>query len=182
MKVKVVETAKKAVKPLVKFASAGVGIAGSALLLQKVGGVLPASWPALVRKVGPGVATMIISYLLSTKVSDERLKALALGVGAGGALDAIRKVISDIPALSQYASNLPALSGSPGYQAVATTSPGWDYYLQNSLQGLGTSPYALNGDTTFSMQGPGNGGGMQSANAYALNGMSMQGPGPFALT
>ncbi len=158
----VTEKVKSAGKPAIKFIAAGVGITGSAFALKKLDALIPASVPTLVRKVGPGLLTAIVAYLLSQKVSDDRLKALMLGLGGGGMLDAIRKILP-----ANFSANIPALSGQPGYAAVNTGGVGWDYYLQNSLQGVG-NPYALSGDA-MSMQGPG---------AYALNGdTSMQGPG-----
>lgn len=163
---------KKVGTPAVKFAAAGAGITVSAIGLKKLDGLLPATLHPLLRKLAPGVATMLIAYFLSTKVSDDRLKALVLGIGGGGALDAIRKFLP-----SNLTAQVPALSGSPQYAAVNTGGVGWDYYRDNALQGVsmqgapyalsGAGAYALNGDNTFSMQGPG--GGMSAMNSYALN-------------
>ncbi len=156
------EKVKSVGSPAIKFVAAGGGIAASAFALKKLDALIPASVPTLVRKLGPGVLTAIAAYFLSKQVSDDKLKALMLGLGAGGALDALRKVLP-----ANFAQNIPALSGLPGYAAVNTGGVGWDYYLQNSLQGLGDA-YALSGETS-----------MQGADAYALNGdsVSMQGAG-----
>lgn len=174
----VTEKVKSVGAPALKFVAAGGGIAVSAFALKKLDALIPASVPTLVRKLGPGVLTAIVAYLLSKQVSDDKLKALMLGLGAGGALDALRKVLP-----ANFAQNIPALSGMAPYAAVNTGGVGWDYYLQNSLQGLKGlgNAYALSGDS-FSMQGApayalsgdsmsmqGAGGGLQSYTAYALN-------------
>lgn len=164
---------KEAGQGAIKFLAAGGGIASSAFALKKLDTVIPASVPPLAKKIIPGLATALVAYFLSTKVSDDRLKALMLGLGAGGALDLIRKTLGDKIKFLQ--DNVPALSGMPAYRAVNTGGVGWDYYRDNSLQGVGDA-YALNGDTTQSMQGIamqglGQGGNMSAANGYALNGL-----------
>lgn len=163
---------KEAGKGAVKFLAAGGGVAASAFALKQLDRVLPASVPALAKKIIPGLATAGLAFYLSTKVSDDRLKSLTLGIGAGGALDVVRKTLGDkIPFLQK---NLPALNGMPGYRSVNTGGVGWDYYRDNSLQGLGEA-YQLMGESQMSMQGIamqglGNGGDMSAANGYALNG------------
>jgi hypothetical protein len=164
---------KEAGKGAIKFLAAGGGIASSAFALKKLDNVIPASVPVMAKKIIPGVATAVLAYFLSTKVSDDRLKALFLGLGAGGALDLLRKTLGDKIAFIN--DNVPALSDIPRYRAVNTGGVGWDYYRDNSLQGIGDA-YALNGDNTQSMQGIamqglGQGGAMSAANGYALNGL-----------
>ena len=173
---------KEAGKGAIKFLAAGGGIASSAFALKKLDGVIPASVPPLAKKIAPGLATALVAYFLSTKVSDDRAKALMLGLGAGGVLDLIRKTLGDKIKFLQ--DNVPALSDIPRYRAVNTGGVGWDYYRDNSLQGLQGlgDAYALNGDTTQSMQGiamqgiamqglGAQGGAMSAANGYALNGL-----------
>jgi hypothetical protein len=93
-----------------------------------------------------------------------------LGLGAGGALDIVRKTLGD--KIQFLADNVPALSGPGRYAAVNTGDTGWNYYRDNSLQGLGDA-YALSGMSMqgISMQGLGQGGNMSAANAFALNGL-----------
>ncbi len=164
---------KEAGKGAVKFLAAGGGIAGSAFALKQLDKVIPASVPVVAKKIMPGLATAVVAYFGSTKVTDERLKALLLGLGAGGMLDIVRKTLGDKIKFLQ--DNVPALSGMPGYRSVNTGGVGWDYYRDNSLQGLGDA-FALNGDTSTSMQGIamqgiGEGGAMSAANSYALSGV-----------
>jgi hypothetical protein len=169
---------KEAGKGAIKFLAAGGGIASSAFALKKLDTVIPASVPPMAKKIIPGLATALVAYFLSTKVTDDRLKALMLGLGAGGALDLIRKTLGDKIKFLQ--DNVPALSDIPRYRAVNTGGVGWDYYRDNSLQGIGDA-YALNGDNTQSMQGIamqgiamqglGQGGAMSAANGYALSGL-----------
>ncbi|HMG94345.1 MAG TPA: hypothetical protein VK589_30000 [Chryseolinea sp.] len=171
---------KEAGETVLKFGSGAAGLTVGAIAMKKVNDLLPASFPDIAKKIGPGLAAMLLAYLLSVKVSNDKLKALAMGLGLAGFADFARKLLGD--KVSLIANNVPALSGMPGYRSVNTGGVGWDYYRDNSLQGLGQSPYALNGDTFsmqgYSMQGLGNaayalngpGGDMSAMNSYALNG------------
>jgi hypothetical protein len=162
---------KEAGKGAVKFLAAGGGIAGSAFALKKLDSVIPASVPLIAKKIMPGLATALVAYFASTKVTDERLKALLLGLGAGGALDIVRKTLGD--KIKFLADNVPALSGMPGYRSINTGDTGWNYYQTNSLQGMGDA-YALSGSQSMqgtSMQGMGEGGAMSAADSYALSGI-----------
>lgn len=169
---------KEAGQTVLKFGSGAVGLTAGALAMKTVNNVLPASFPDIAKKIGPGLAAMLAAYFLSAKVSNDKLKALAMGLGLAGFADLAKKLLGD--KIKLISDNVPTLSGLPGYAAVANTNPGWDYYVKNSLQGLG-NPYALNGDSfsmqgapyalngdSFSMQGLG-AGAMSPANAYALN-------------
>lgn len=168
---------KEAGQTVLKFGSGAVGLTAGVLAMKTVNNVLPASFPDIAKKIGPGLAAMLAAYFLSAKVSNDKLKALSMGLGLAGFADLARKVLGDKIALIN--DNVPSLSGIPGYRSVNTGGVGWDYYRDNSLQGLG-NPYALNGDSfsmqgtpyalngdSFSMQGPG--GAMSAMNAYALN-------------
>lgn len=157
---------KEAGQTVIKFGSGAAGLTVGSVALKQLNKVLPASFPEIAKKIGPGLATMLLAYLLSVKVSNDKLKSLAFGLGLAGFADLALKVLGGVKLI---ADNVPSLSGLPGYAAVNTGGVGWDYYRDNSLQGLGNNAFALNG---MSMQGLGN-------NAYALNGdsVSMQGPG-----
>jgi hypothetical protein len=176
---------KEAGQTVLKFGSGAAGLTAGSIAMKQVNKVLPASFPDIAKKIGPGLAAMLLAYFLSTKVDNDKLKALAMGLGLAGFADLALKLLGD--KLKLISDNVPALSGMPGYRAVNTnTSTGWDYYRQNSLQGLG-NPYALNGES-FSMQGTSmqglGAGSMNSMNSYALSGLgesfSMQGA-PYAL-
>ena len=172
---------KEAGQTVLKFGSGAVGLTAGALAMKTVNNVLPASFPDIAKKIGPGLAAMLAAYFLSAKVSNDKLKALAMGLGLAGFADLAKKLLGD--KIKLISDTVPTLSGMPGYSPVVTSGGvGWDYYVKNSLQGLG-NPYALNGDSfsmqgvgnpfalngdSFSMQGLGN-GAMSPANAYALN-------------
>ncbi|MGL6121681.1 MAG: hypothetical protein ACRC1W_01330 [Shewanella sp.] len=162
---------KEAGQTVLKFGSGAAGLTVGSVALKQLNKVLPASFPEIAKKIGPGLATMLLAYFLSTKLSNDKLKSLSFGLGLAGFADLALKVLGGVKLI---ADNVPSLSGMPGYKAVNTGGVGWDYYRDNSLQGVG-NPYALNGES-FSMQGMGN--------PYALNGesFSMQGMGnPYAL-
>lgn len=158
---------------VVKFGAGGVGLAASVFSLKKIDSLIPASVPALIKNLAPGVATMLVAFFFSQKVSDDRAKALLLGMGAGGFIDALRKTLGSKIALINSAT--PALSGLGAnipYRAVNTGDFPPSYYKENAFQGLG-SAYALSGSGVplqggISMQGPG---------AYSLSGN-----GAYALT
>lgn len=171
---------KEAGQTVLKFGSGAAGLTVGSVALKQLNKVLPASFPELAKKIAPGTLTMLLAYFLSTKVSNDKAKAMLMGLGLSGFADLILKTLGNVKLV---ADNVPALSGPPGYRAVNTsTATGWDYYRDNSLQGLGNAyalngdsfsmqglrgaPYALNGD--YSMQGPG--GAMSAMDAYALNG------------
>lgn len=158
---------KEAGQTVLKFGSGAAGLTVGSIALKQLNKVLPASLPDIAKKVAPGLSTMLLAYFISTKVNNDKAKSAAMGVGLAGFADLLLKVAGNVKLVSD---NVPQLSGMPGYAAVNTGGVGWDYYRDNSLQGLGSNPYALNG--AFSMQGLGN-------NAFALNGdaFSMQGPG-----
>lgn len=170
---------KEAGQTVLKFGSGAAGLTVGAIAMKKLNELLPVSFPEIANKIGPGLAAMLLAYLLSVKVSNDKAKALAMGLGLAGFADLVRKLLGDKVKL--IADNVPTLSGMPGYAAVNTGGVGWDYYRDNSLQGLG-NPYALNGGDTFSMQGysmqgvgnpyalNGSGGAMSAMDSYALNG------------
>lgn len=166
-------------KPMVsagiKFGAGGVGLAAAVFSLKKLDSLIPTSFPAVVKNLAPGVATMLAAWFFSTKVSDERAKALLLGMGAGGFVDALRKVLgSKVPFI---ASNTPALSGLgvPGYRAVNQGDFPPSYYKENAFQGLGNNnTYALSGRGVplqggVPMNGPYSLSGLGSSGAYILN-------------
>ena len=156
------DTAKKGASKLIKFASGGAGF-GAGLWgmgkLQGLTGYLPAFIPELIRKMVPGVAVMILSYYASTKVKDDRLQAIALGIGFSGGADALRSLLGTF--LPGVKSVVPGLDGPGGAAAVNVGDFQMPYYWENAFQG-------------FSMQGMSMQGGDKPA--YALNG-----PGAFAL-
>lgn len=173
---------KEAGQTVVKFGAGAAGLTVGKLGMTQVSKVLPASFPAIAKKVAPGIAGMLLAYLISAKVTNDKLKAMAMGLGLAGFADLAVKLLGDkVPFIKD---NVPALSGAP-YAAVNTGGVGYDYYRDNSLQGLGDpfalsgismqgmgNPYALNGDNVASMQGTsmqGGGGAMSAAGAYALN-------------
>lgn len=156
---------KEAGQTVLKFGAGAAGLTAGALAMKQVNNLLPASLPDILKKIGPGLAGMLIAYLLSAKVSDDKLKALAMGLGLAGFADLAKKLLGDKVAFIQE--NVPTLSGMPGYAAVNTnTATGWDYYRQNSLQGVSMQglgdAYALSGGV--SMQG------MSPMDSYALSG------------
>ena len=155
---------KQAGQTVIKFGAGAAGLTVGSVALKQLNKVLPVTLPEMVKKIGPGLTTMLVSYLLSTKVDNDKLKSLVFGLGLAGFADLALKVLGGVRLI---ADNVPTLSGMPSYRSVNTGGVGWDYYRDNSLQGLGNA-YALNGDS-FSMQGIGN--------PYALNGTSMQGNG-----
>lgn len=151
--------AKPVVSAVTKFGAGGVGLAAAVFSLKKLDSLIPASFPALVKSLAPGVATMLAAWFFSTKVTDDRAKALLLGMGAGGFVDALRKTVGT--KISLINSNTPALSGLGNLSPARAVNVGDfppSYYRENAFQGLG-NPYALNGGV------PMNGSG-----AYALNG------------
>ena len=160
---------KEAGQTVIKFGAGAAGLTVGALAMKQVNNLLPASFPDIAKKIGPGLAGMLLAYLLSAKVSDDKLKALAMGLGLAGFADLARKLLGD--KVKFIADNVPSLSGTPGYAAVNQGGTGWEYYRDNSLQGLGNAAYALNGNVAMqgvSMQGTG--GGFSQMNSYALNG------------
>ena len=157
---------KEAGKTVVKFGAGAAGLTAGALALKQVNKALPAEFPMLAKQLTPGLATMLLAYLVSAKVTDDRLKALAMGLGLSGFSDLVLKTLGSKVKL--IADNVPALSGLgvPGYAAVNQGSFPPSYYAENAFQGLGDSPYALNG-----LRGvPINGGVPMNGSAYALNG------------
>lgn len=161
---------KEAGKTVVKFGAGAAGLTAGALALRQVNKVLPANFPALAKQLTPGIATMLIAYLFSAKVKDDRLKAIAMGLGLSGFADLTLKTLGDkVKLIAEY---VPALSGlgQPGYASVNQGSFPPSYYKENAFQGLGDA-YALNGFRGVPVQGvPMNG------DAYSLNGT------PYALT
>lgn len=146
---------------------------------------------SVIDKLIPGLAGMGLAFFLWKKFkSNEYATVGAIGLGIAGFADAFNKLAmpwltTQFPSLAlTIGQNVPRLSGTPGYAAVNTGGVGWDYYRDNSLQGLGNAyalnglgnAYALNGGMSMqgtSMQGTsmqGNGGAMSAANSYALNG------------
>jgi len=121
---------------------------------------------------------MIGAGIAAVKVKSDKGKALAFGVGIGGALDVLTKVVgSRVDAVKKF---LPTVNGfgrlgaiSPYNQAVNTGDFPPSYYERNAFQGFAGDPYALNGGV------PMNGG-----SAYALlgEGVPMNGTSPFALS
>jgi hypothetical protein len=149
-----------------KFGIGAVGLTAGAYGMKKINDFLPANTPDFAKKIGPGLAGMLIAFLLGVKFSDDRLKALAFGIGLAGFSDVAKKLLGD--KVQFIADNVPSLTGLPGYAAVNTGGIGWEYYRDNSLQGLGDA-YALNGSQ--SMQGTSmQGGAMSAMDTYALNG------------
>lgn len=162
---------KEAGQTVVKFGAGAAGLTVGALALRQVNKVLPANFPPIAKQVTPGIATMILAYLLSANVKDDRAKAIAMGLGLSGFADLTLKTLGDKVKL--IAENVPALSGlgQPGYAAVNQGSFPASYYKDNAFQGLGNNAYSLNGFRGVPVQGiPMNG------QAYALNGT------PYALT
>lgn len=162
------DTAKKASSKLVKFAAGGAGFGVGLLGMGKLQGFaakLPAFIPEFIRKMVPGVAVMILSYYASTRLKDDRLQALAMGVGFSGGADALRRLLGSIfPGVKDM---VPGLDGPQGAAPVNVGDFQMPYYWQNAFQGLNGS---------FSMQGLNGSFSMQGADpAYALNG------GAFAL-
>src|SRR5688572_25690658 len=107
---------KEAGQTVLKFGSGAVGLTAGALAMKQVNNVLPASFPDIAKKIGPGLAAMLAAYFLSSKVSNDKLKALAMGLGLAGFADLARKLLGD--KISLIAENVPSLSGMPGYRAV----------------------------------------------------------------
>jgi hypothetical protein len=150
------------------FLEVGGGLTVGAIGLKKLDSLIPAQVPALARQILPGLTTAVVAYVASTKVKNEHAKKVLIGLGTGGALDVVRKVVG--PRVKWVQDNVPALAGTPGYAAVNQGGTGWDYYRDNSLQGLGNAAYALNGTSMQGTSMQGWGGGMSAANSYALNG------------
>lgn len=153
---------KEAGQTVLKFGAGAAGLTVAAFGLKKTNELLPASTPDIAKKIVPGLAAMLIAWGFSAKVANDKAKALAFGLGLAGFADLLLKTVG--PKVGFIQDNVPALSGLPGYRAVNTGGVGWDYYRDNALQGLGNA-YALSGQ----------GGAMSAADAYALNGTSMQG-------
>lgn len=163
---------KEVGKAAIKFLEVGGGIGVGAFGLKKLDSFIPTSVPVLAKQIAPGLATALVAFVASTKVNNEHAKMALLGIGAGGMLDIVRKTLG--PKIKFIADNTPALSGQPGYAAVNTGGVGWEYYRDNSLQGLGNSAYALNGT---SMQGT----SMQGANMSQMNSYALSGNNAYAL-
>lgn len=164
---------KEAGQTVLKFGSGAVGLTVGSIGMKKLNDVLPASLPDIAKKIGPGLAAMLAAYILSAKISNDKAKALFMGLGLAGFADLALKLLGD--KVSLISQNVPALSGIPAYKAVNTGGVGWDYYRDNSLQG---DPYALNGDS-FSMQGY-----SMQGDPFALNGApggAMSAMSPYAL-
>jgi len=169
---------KEAGQTVLKFGAGAAGLTVGSVALKQLNKVLPVTLPEMVKKIGPGLTTMLVSYLLSTKVDNDKLKSLVFGLGLAGFADLALKLLGGVRLI---ADNVPTLSGMPSYRSVNTGGVGWDYYRDNSLQGFGNAyalngfgnAYALNGDS-MSMQGTSMqgtpGGAMSAMDSYALNG------------
>lgn len=161
---------KSAVSSIWAYLAGAVGIMGGVFLLSKV----PKSGQPLLDKVAPGVLAMAIGAVLGSKVENKSVKFAAFGLGVGGAIDLLRKVVGDkVEFLNK---NLPAMSGLrglgyPGYKAVNQGDYPPSYYKDNTFQGLGTSPYALSGSAK-PFKGMGTSPyALSGTSAYALSGM-----------
>ena len=170
---------KEAGQTLLKFGAGASGLTVGSIGMKKLNEVLPASMPDIAKKIGPGLAAMLLAFLASAKISNDKAKALFFGLGLAGFADLALKLLGD--KVSLIGNNVPSLSGlgdTPRTKAVNTGGIGWDYYRDNSLQGLGADPYALNGDSV-SMQGT-----SMQGNPYALNGApggALSAMAPYAL-
>lgn len=169
---------KEAGQTIAKFGAGAAGLTVAAIGLKTTNDLLPASTPDLAKKIAPGLVAMLVAYGVSAKVANDKVKSLLFGVGLAGFADLLLKTLG--PKVGFIQANVPQLSGLgvlPGYRSVNTGGVGWDYYRDNALQGLGDA-YALNGDTTTSMQGTSMqglgygtpGGAMSAAAPYSLNG------------
>jgi hypothetical protein len=149
--------AKEAGQTVVKFGAGAAGLTAGALAMKLINSKLPASTPTLAKKIAPGLAGMLIAYIISAKTGNDKLKSIAFGLGLAGFADVLRKTLGDKVAFIQ--DNVPSLSGT-GYAAVNQGDFPPSYYLKNAFQGV-----PVNGNDSYSMMGvPLNGG------AYALNG------------
>jgi len=131
---------------------------------------IPKSNITIVDKVLPGIAAMTVAYVIGSRVENPAAKFASAGLGIAGAADLIKKTVGPmLPAMLQNA--IPTLSGlTPGYKAVNQGDYPPNYYKDNAFQGLGTSPYALSGNEALMGMG---------TSPYALSGM---GTSPYALS
>lgn len=182
-------TVKGGLSAAAKFGEVAVGLTASAVALKQVDSLIPVGTNDMIKKLAPGLATALIAFFASTKIKNPHLQMGLIGIGTGGFVDILRKTLADkVKFIADNAPAMSGLSGQSGYAAVNTGGVGWNYYRDNSLQGLGDA-YALNGGPSYalsgtsmqgtSMQGTsmqGYGGGASQAASYALNG-----PGAYAL-
>jgi hypothetical protein len=163
---------KSAVSSILAYVAGAVGIMGGVFLLSKV----PKSGKPLLDKVAPGILAMAIGAVLGSKVENKSVKFAAFGLGVGGAIDLLRKVVGD--KVEFFNKNLPVMSGLrglayPGYKAVNQGDYPPSYYKDNTFQGLGnTSAYALSGARPFKGMGATTSPyALSGTSAYALSGM-----------
>lgn len=148
---------KEAGQTALKFGAGAAGLTGGVLAMRLINSKTPANAPALVKKVLPGLAGMLLAYFINAKTSNDKLKSVAFGLGLAGFADVLKKTVGDKVAFIN--DNVPSLSGT-GYAAVNQGDFPPSYYLKNAFQGV-----PVNGDSSYSMMGvPVNG------SAYALNG------------
>jgi hypothetical protein len=171
----VVTTAKKAGSTLGNYGLAAAGVFTAILVLQKVDGLLPASTPPILKKIGPGLVTSAGAIFAGTKIKNEYLRYSLFGVGTGAAVSILFRTLSGkIPFLANLSpASLSGMRGSglqgAPYKAFDTGDYPASYYKENAFQGLGNSPFALNG---LPMNG----------SPFALNGLPMNGSSmPYAL-
>jgi hypothetical protein len=155
---------KEAGETALKFGSGAAGLTAGALAMKLINSKLPTSTPALAKKIAPGLVGMLLAYFISAKTSNDKLKAVAFGIGLAGFADVLKKTLGD--KISFINDNVPTLSGT-GYAAINTGDFPPSYYERNAFQGV-----PMNGDSSYSMMGvPMNGGNSfaLSGGAYALN-------------
>jgi hypothetical protein len=84
----------------------------------------------MVRNIAPGLAGMIIAYLLNAKFSNQYVKTAALGLGLAGIVDVTKKLTAGKTGfLATVNENLPSLSGFGYVQDYGQYSP--DYFSNN---------------------------------------------------
>jgi hypothetical protein len=187
------ESTKEAVKTTLttaqKFGFGGAGFGGGLLLMKVLNNIaLPNDEKGLVlwfKKLAPSAIIMLTSYFLSKKASsaDKRLEAALLGVGFAGGADMLRKTLGEF--IPWFKDNLPGINGlgiTGGAEAINVGDFQMPYYRENafqgmsmqgfSMQGAGGSPYALNGDNAYALNGADGGYALMGRRRRGLRGAS----------
>src|SRR5688572_17872286 len=161
----VTDTAKGLTKPAGNFAAGVVGLVGGNLVLSKIPDLtfllnIPVVGKFL-SKVSPGVAVMVLAFLLDKKIKNEMVQSGAFTLGLVGFVNVLKRLTSEAPADSIFAkinANLPAGLGgvSQGHAVNAGHYPASFYTdsdkaytrIPQAVQGLGEIAYKLEGAGT----------------------------------
>jgi hypothetical protein len=154
---------KKAGQTALKFGAGAAGLTAGVLAMRLINAKLPSSTPDLAKKIAPGLAGMVLAYVISAKTDNDKLKSVAFGLGLAGFADVLKKTVGD--KISFIKDNVPSLSGT-GYAAVNQGDFPPSYYEQNAFQGV-----PVNGSSSYDLMGvPVNGSPYAlNGSAYALN-------------